>query len=610
MRDIFFHPALYRLKRLFTTALIFVFAAIGSPGAQEYPAADPEDARAYQALLKDLEGLRLDLNRAAAGDLQALPWLSAQTARQIETYRNRAGPFRRIDDLLRVPGISPETLDAVRPYLSISARHRISGRTRWRLTRPPEHPERWNQLRIAQRTEVGIANLIAGALLTERDPGETGLVDFWSGYIAVSQVPGTTRLLLGDFRPGFGQGLIFSRQTRASTGLAWARPRRTRRIGYRSSTENGALRGLFAEGRIRRLTWTLLLSGTAWDAAVDETGHARVREGGQHVTQTQRDRKDALKEQLTALRLNCNLPFGEIATTALQAAFTPPLAQTNPNHRLLGIDWNLRLHRLTFFGEVAGGQDQAWVAGSTVQFKGLRLLTLARRYGPRFQTLRGAATSAYGTPPQNEWGLFVGAVWKPRRKTRIEAGLDRHGRIRRTGQLPLPGRGERFRLNFTHRPFQGLTLGLVLGSQRKTVRASGQIGPRIRRRAQIRLTHRRGRARLKAWIEGARAASPSRRGHGRAAGINFNIGRRPGPELALWAALFHITAYDARIYTFEPDVWGGSRLQVLTGRGQTGGVRLGWGGRHTRLKLRYSLKRTQTGVASSWAVQVELGALK
>ena len=170
------------------------------------------------------------------------------------------------------------------------------------------------------------------------------------------------------------------------------------------------------------------------------------------------------------------------------------------------------------------------MAGSTVQFKNLRLLTLARRYGPRFQTLRSAATSAYGTPPQNEWGLFVGAVWKPRRKTRIEAGLDRHGRIRHTDQLPLPGRGERFSLSFTHRPFRSLTLRLVLGSQRKTVRASGQIGPRIRRRAQIRLTRRWRRARLRAWVEGTRAASPSRQGHGRAAGIGLNIGRRPGPE--------------------------------------------------------------------------------
>ncbi len=615
MRTVFFHPAACRLKRFFTTTLISA-TALAAPDAQEYQensAADPADAEAYQTVLKALNGLRLDPNRASAEDLLALPWLSGQTARQIETFRNRTGPFRHLRDLLRVPGVSPETLDAIEPYLSISTWRRISGRTRWRLTRPATEPEGWTRLRVYQRTEIDIANLLKGSLLTERDPGESGLADFWTGYILTSRIPGTTRLLLGDFRPGFGQGLLFSRQDRASTGLAWARPRRGRRVGYRSSTENGALRGLFAEGQIRGLTWTFIHARTAWDAAADGTGNAAIRKGGQHITQTQRARKDALKERLTTLRLTWDHPLGAIGATALRAAFSPPLARTPsplPHHRLTGVDWRLRLSRLTLFREIAGEQDHAWVAGSIVQFKNLRLHALARRYGPRFQTLRGAAFSAYSGPPRNEQGLFIGMAWRLRRRTRIEASLDRHSRLRPTTSLPLPGRGERATLSFTHRLPSKLTFGLSFSSQRETVRASTHIGPRIRRRARSHLLFRRGSARFKTWIEGVRAASPSRRGHGLAGGITLNIGRSPGPDLALWATRFRITAYDARIYTFQPDVWGGARMQVLTDRGQAGGLRLGWGGRRGRLVARYTLKRTRAGMASSWAVQVELGTLK
>ena len=55
-------------------------------------------------------------------------------------------------------------------------------------------------------------------------------------------------------------------------GLAWVRPGSSSRIGYRSSAENGSLRGLLAEVRTGRLTWTAICSGTAWDAVADTAG--------------------------------------------------------------------------------------------------------------------------------------------------------------------------------------------------------------------------------------------------------------------------------------------------------------------------------------------------
>lgn len=35
-------------------------------------------------------------------------------------------------------------------------------------------------------------------------------------------------------------------------------------------------------------------------------------------------------------------------------------------------------------------------------------------------------------------------------------------------------------------------------------------------------------------------------------------------------------SYDARIYDFEPDVWGGTRLLTLSGPGLNRGIRLAW----------------------------------
>ena len=174
----------------------------------------------------------------------------------------------------------------------------------------------------------------------------------------------------------------------------------------------------------------------------------------------------------------------------------------------------------------------------------------------------------------------------------------------------MPGRGERTTLTLSRRLASRFTLDLTLGSQRETDRAGGRTGPRIRRRLRTRLTCNRGAVRLRGWVEGVGGRTPSRQGGGRAAGLDLRIGHGAGPSLSAWGALFGVTAYEARIYTFEPEVWGGSRMQMLTGRGQSGGLRLVWGGKHAHMAARYSLKRTGEGAASSWALQMELGTLR
>ena len=56
----------------------------------------------------------LDVNRATAEQLDELPGVGPATAGAIVTERERHGPFVDVDDLLRVPGIGPAKLEALR----------------------------------------------------------------------------------------------------------------------------------------------------------------------------------------------------------------------------------------------------------------------------------------------------------------------------------------------------------------------------------------------------------------------------------------------------------------------------------------------------------------
>jgi competence protein ComEA len=63
---------------------------------------------------------KIDINRAEPWLLDALPGIGEVTAQAIVDYRNENGPFRTIEDLLKVKGIGERTLDKIRDYITVS----------------------------------------------------------------------------------------------------------------------------------------------------------------------------------------------------------------------------------------------------------------------------------------------------------------------------------------------------------------------------------------------------------------------------------------------------------------------------------------------------------
>jgi competence protein ComEA len=61
----------------------------------------------------------VDVNAATAADLDALPGVGPALAQAIVEYRTRHGRFRRVDDLLDVPGIGPAKLAVLRPLVKV-----------------------------------------------------------------------------------------------------------------------------------------------------------------------------------------------------------------------------------------------------------------------------------------------------------------------------------------------------------------------------------------------------------------------------------------------------------------------------------------------------------
>ena len=62
---------------------------------------------------------KIDLNRAEVWLLDALPGIGEGRAQAIVDYRDKNGPFHRVEDLLNIQGIGESTLDRMRDFITV-----------------------------------------------------------------------------------------------------------------------------------------------------------------------------------------------------------------------------------------------------------------------------------------------------------------------------------------------------------------------------------------------------------------------------------------------------------------------------------------------------------
>ena len=61
--------------------------------------------------------MKIDVNAADWPELCLMPGVGEQLAKRIVDYREQNGPFRELNDLRKVRGIGPLTLEGMQPYL-------------------------------------------------------------------------------------------------------------------------------------------------------------------------------------------------------------------------------------------------------------------------------------------------------------------------------------------------------------------------------------------------------------------------------------------------------------------------------------------------------------
>ena len=577
--------------------------------AEEGLREDPtlEDETNYEDLLADLEDMSVDLNAASVDDLRRLPGLSKKEAQAIVMFRRQHGPFRRSKDVNQVEGLSEETIETISPYLTVSGvgelEIAVQSRIRGIWDRSKGGPDLWTKTQMYQRTEVTVGRRARLLVVTEKDPGEAHLTDFSAGYVELRDLPGSGHLVLGDFRPGFAQGLVFSRWSRSGGSVERLKREDSKAVGYRSSTENGALRGGFLRMFMGSVDATIWLSNAGFDAKVNEAGVViGLDESGLHRTPAERSKADVLTERLLGLRFG--LKSGSMVKTGLTlsyAIFDPPFQRTDPvrkrfafqgsRNQVIGMDWDLTHDRLNLYGEVAFARTSpALLVGLTLDLDRMQVNLLGRRYSRDFHNIHGGGFSMLSGENRNEIGVLSVLSWRPIRSVAVTVYFDQYRCPWRRYFLPLPSQGTRAgvflklrcprrvlihlraRSKYTQEWHRGLA-----DAKRKELRVDLSWRPQ----KQLRL---RGRAE-RVWVPRTGAEIPHEVGSAGFGDLRLRFGRALSLEGRL--TCFRTDSYRSRIYEFEGDHTGIAFSRSLNGKGAKGYVLLKAKFRGVQLSAKY-----------------------
>ncbi|MDD3716453.1 MAG: ComEA family DNA-binding protein [Candidatus Marinimicrobia bacterium] len=67
----------------------------------------------------DLPLKPVDINTAGLMEIEALPYIGMEKAKALIAYREEHGPFSSPDELTRIKGIGPATVEKLKPFITL-----------------------------------------------------------------------------------------------------------------------------------------------------------------------------------------------------------------------------------------------------------------------------------------------------------------------------------------------------------------------------------------------------------------------------------------------------------------------------------------------------------
>ncbi len=596
------------------------------------------------AVLQKLWMAPLNLNTADFDSLKLLFFLSDSQIDNILAFRKRYGIFLSPEELLLVPGIGKKDVENIRQFLyteKVQPSQRIKGIrsgtiqeliTRGKISFPRQEgykrysPEDFKTeeqylrkmksrfqgipLGTMVRYKSQVYERFQMGLTLENDPGEAYFTkyqkagfDFCSMYAAVSTERWMKRLILGDYRVQWGQGLVaWSGFASGKSAVALGNEKSARGITpYSSTDENNFLRGVALDLQpLPNLNTEIFFSGKKTDGNMLETDRfseedivtASLYQSGYHRNKNECAKKHTLKERTVGLSVSWNTPYFKTGVHALYYHFEPGMGirdkiyqqynDDGQNRVVTGVDYKTGFRSFYLFGETAWSERGEVASLHGVRYSGSSLVALCllyRRYAKGYASHYARGFGEY-SDTSNEEGIYLGMDLYLIKKLKINVYYDHFRFFSARYNSTVPTSGDEilvnmayehvrcnhiFRLKYEEKP-EDLKGGRMATVWRKKLELRYQLGIECNNSLELRT--------CLDWMHYAKA---DKRENGYMVYQDLIYGRPKGKfKMQFRWACFNTDSYNARIYAYEHNVLYGYSFPAYYDRGMRTYLNINW----------------------------------
>ena len=549
----------------------------------------------------------IDFGRVSQRDIADLPSFSPEGAHQVIAYRDSLGDVDvnavSVDAIPGLTALERLVLEQALGQHTPVEYPEIRGTLRSGVIHRPDREEP-EESKYYIKCATTFSEKLTGFLIGERDPFEPRVMDNLSASLVARLDENGTRLVLGDYRPAFGQRLLFSRYTRNYVNGADAFFSEPSTVENTFFEESGFLRGghfTFDGGAVSLGLWT---SRRHLDANLDDAGEAvTIRTTGLHTGGERGNLTETLHAAQISLR---GTDAWHLEVLGMTSAYAPALSRESDERSFNkpdgarfsylsasgGID--TAMSRFFFEHVVAHDKEHASVVGLQMRNERVKSCLVARDYSAGYWALRAAGINSFGQVG-NERGIYAGLGASLTRRISADASFDLARTVSRTPTVPMPRSRQRMAVELRAPVTRTLSGSVTYRSVRE------HDGNGARGTMKIAVDGQASRGIPFDW----RFIAAGTWGGGEQ-GIYGECGLTGKLEWVGWkmsAGLFAIPSYDARYYRYEQDVPGRGLTRPVWGDGGSfiSVVTLG------ALSARYRyLTSDETGSGSEVTVQSDI----
>jgi len=482
----------------------------------------------------------INLNNTSPKELSRLVFLSGAEINSILKYVDFYGPVKTIYELQAADNISRQSLRWLSSFITFEEKQNKPDHNRWwfnhellyRTDRKLEQQKGYLSDSIDEPAYLGdpyrqyfryhaeSRNLSAG-ITADKDGGEPFFkgsnsdgFDFYSGHLKVENLGFIDKVVLGDYKLQFGQGLsLWSGFSMGkSPTLSGIKKYGYGVKAYRSSNESSYMRGIGFTVSRGNFSFTPFYSRKKWDGnreyLPDSTDYwvTSLKEGGYHRTPSELENQNSVAEHMGGFNLSFDKNRWHAGFTGWHSKYSHPV---KPQDRLYnyfrfhgkknyiaGLDISKVFNQGQFFGEWAIDKDgdMALMAGSNFFLHSrLTLKTVYRNYSKSYNNPYSNGL-AEGSRTNDEEGILVGMVFLMFDNFTLNGYAD-FFKTRWMGfRTSSPATGQEYSLQLNYIPSRNFNSYLRFQSETKDYNSSSEDAvektiPRERKKLRLHLSY-------------------------------------------------------------------------------------------------------------------------